>query len=154
MVSRVVEVAGSDDGGHSNMWQFIKMERYQFRIIIRIHTALSTFRWTVKVCPCCAPCLRGFGALGVSEYQANMACLSVVQGPVYGGPGRAGYCTERICGCEPEPFTLKLERILLVGVHGHLWMLVFVLYLDSSNRLSFQPRLLVATLSNPGLTTG
>jgi hypothetical protein len=43
------KVAGSDDGGHSDMWQFIKMERYQFRTITRTYMALSTFRRTVKL---------------------------------------------------------------------------------------------------------
>jgi hypothetical protein len=42
-------VDGSDDGGHSDMLQFIKMERYQFRTITRTCTALSTFRRTVKL---------------------------------------------------------------------------------------------------------
>jgi len=29
--------SSSDDSGHSDMWQFIKMERYQFRTITRIY---------------------------------------------------------------------------------------------------------------------
>ena len=31
--------SSSDDSGHSDMWQFIKMERYQFRTITRLYMA-------------------------------------------------------------------------------------------------------------------